>query len=450
MPNDPGEMAGRSLRRGLLIVAEGLDGSGKSATLDGLAGWLERRGRKVRTVAWLPSGLVQRAAADPRSRMALTPRVAALMAAADAQRRIGLKVARWLARGDVVLADRYAWTAIAREVARGLELDWSIELHRTLPAPDLILFHRGEAGSSVERALAARPSSVRSAAVGAAYGSFVERLLAAFEALVESRRRRPGHALADADRDDRRPSGSGCQCDRRPGCRSDDPRARPPRRCRVKATVAGDLGAPGGPPRHGQPGLFIVLEGTDRAGRSTHVRRLEQQLRYRGRGVTRTSLATSILTARAIRSAKRERRMDPVETALLYAADLAERIEQVILPSLRAGLVVLADRYVYTPMARAATRGVDPAWLDWLFSFAPAPDLTLLLEVDAETALARQGRQRLDRYEAGHGPGPVVGCPRELPPLPGPPPRLVRAARGSLQLHPDRGARDAGRGRSPN
>ncbi len=184
MPIDPGEMPGPSLRHGLLIVAEGLDGSGKSATIEGLAGWLERRGRKVRTVAWLPSRLVRRAAADPRSRMALTPRVAALMAAADAQRRVGLKVARWLARGDVVLADRYAWTAIAREVARGLELDWSIELHRTLPAPDLILFHRGEAGSSVERALSARPSSVRSAAVGAAYGSFVERLLAAFEALV--------------------------------------------------------------------------------------------------------------------------------------------------------------------------------------------------------------------------------------------------------------------------
>jgi dTMP kinase len=152
---------------------------------------------------------------------------------------------------------------------------------------------------------------------------------------------------------------------------------------------------------HGEPGLFIVLEGTDRAGRSTHVRRLEQHLRYRGRGVTRTSLATSIVTAKAIRVAKRERRMDPVETVLLYAADLAERIEQVILPSLRAGLVVLADRYVYTPMARAATRGVDPDWLDRLFSFAPAPDLTLLLEVDADTALARRGRHGLDRYEAG-------------------------------------------------
>jgi len=171
--------------RGLLIVAEGLDGSGKSATLDGLARWLERRGREVRTIAWEPSELVARAAADPRSRTALTPRVAALLGAADAQHRIGARVGRRLAAGDVVLADRYAWTAIAREVARGLELDWSGDLHRSLPAPDIVLYHRGDAGSAVERALATRPPSVRSAAVGAAYGTFVERLLGAFDALAE-------------------------------------------------------------------------------------------------------------------------------------------------------------------------------------------------------------------------------------------------------------------------
>jgi dTMP kinase len=145
----------------------------------------------------------------------------------------------------------------------------------------------------------------------------------------------------------------------------------------------------------------VVLEGTDRSGRSTHVRLLEQHLRYGGLGVTRTSLATSILAAEPIRVAKHERRMDPVETVLLYAADLAERIEQLIVPSLRAGLIVLADRYVYTPMARAATRGVDPEWLDRLFSFAPPPDVTFLLDVDAATALARQGRHAPGRYEAG-------------------------------------------------
>jgi dTMP kinase len=166
--------------------------------------------------------------------------------------------------------------------------------------------------------------------------------------------------------------------------------------------VGGQVGAPiAGPGRHGLPGVFIVLEGTDRSGRSTHVRLLEQHLRYGGRGVTRTSLATSILAAGPIRVAKHERRMDPVETVLLYAADLAERIEQVIVPSLRAGLVVLADRYVYTPMARAATRAVDSDWLDRLFSFAPPPDVTMVLDVDAATALARQGRHAPGRYEAG-------------------------------------------------
>ncbi len=185
MPSKPALPPDQPPRRGLLIVAEGLDGSGKSATLDGLARWLERRGRRVRSIAWEPSVLVGRAAADPRSRTTLTPRVAALLAAADAQRRIGSRVARRLAAGDVVLADRYAWTAIAREVARGLDLDWSGDLHRTLPAPDLVLYHRGDAGPAVERALASRAPSVRSAAVGAAYGDFVERLLGAFDTLAE-------------------------------------------------------------------------------------------------------------------------------------------------------------------------------------------------------------------------------------------------------------------------
>jgi thymidylate kinase len=185
MPSDPAPALGSPPRRGLLIVAEGLDGSGKSATIEGIARWLERRGRKVRIVAWAPSELVTRAAGDPRSRTALTARVAALLAAADAQHGIGAPVARRLGRGEVVLADRYGWTAIAREAARGLELDWAINLHQSLPSPDLILYHRGDAGSAIERALATRPPSVRSAAVGAAYGSFVERLLGTFETLAQ-------------------------------------------------------------------------------------------------------------------------------------------------------------------------------------------------------------------------------------------------------------------------
>lgn len=154
---------------------------------------------------------------------------------------------------------------------------------------------------------------------------------------------------------------------------------------------------PGG---HGEPGALFVLEGIDRSGRSTHVRRLEEHLRYTGRGVTRTSLASSLLSGDLIRGAKLDRHADPIETALLYAADLAERIEQVVVPSLRAGLVVIADRYCWTPMARAEARGVDGAWLDALFGFVPPPDAVLFLDVDAETTLTRHVHDP-DPYEAG-------------------------------------------------
>jgi dTMP kinase len=154
------------------------------------------------------------------------------------------------------------------------------------------------------------------------------------------------------------------------------------------------------PGAHGEPGVLFVLEGIDRSGRSTHVRRLEEHLRYTGRGVTRTSLASSLLSGDLIRGAKRDRHADPTETALLYAADVAERIEQVVLPSLRAGLVVIADRWCWTPMARAEARGVDAAWLDRLFGFVPPPDAILFLDVDPEASLARRAGDP-DPYEAG-------------------------------------------------
>jgi len=154
------------------------------------------------------------------------------------------------------------------------------------------------------------------------------------------------------------------------------------------------------PGAHGERGVLFVLEGIDRSGRSTHVRRLEEHLRYAGRGVTRTSLASSLLSGDLIRGAKRDRHADPTEMTLLYAADLAERIEQVVVPSLRAGLVVIADRYCWTPMARAEARGVDAAWLDALFGFVPPPDAVLFLDVDAEASLARRADEP-DAYEAG-------------------------------------------------
>jgi len=169
---------------GLLIAAEGLDGSGKSAGLDALGRWLERKGRRVHLVTWEPARLVARASAAPRGRQILTPRVAALLAAAEAADRIAWDVRRPLARGDVVLADRYAWTAVARDVARGLEPAWVAALYRFAPAPDLVIFHRQEPVGALARALATRPTPVGAEAVAAAYSAFLERLMAAYDVLL--------------------------------------------------------------------------------------------------------------------------------------------------------------------------------------------------------------------------------------------------------------------------
>lgn len=170
--------------RGLLIAAEGLDGSGKSAGLDALGRWLERKGRRVHLVTWEPSRVVARAAAAPRGRQVLTPRVAALLAASEAADRFAREIRPPLVRGDVVLADRYAWTGVAREVARGLDPAWAAALYRFAPPPDLVLFHRQEPAVALARALATRPAHVATEAVAAAYGDFLERLLAAFERLL--------------------------------------------------------------------------------------------------------------------------------------------------------------------------------------------------------------------------------------------------------------------------
>jgi dTMP kinase len=153
-------------------------------------------------------------------------------------------------------------------------------------------------------------------------------------------------------------------------------------------------------PAHGEPGVLLVLEGIDRSGRSTQARRLEAHLRFTGHGVTRSSLGGSVLAGGELQAARRDRWADPVHIALLSAADLAERVDTEIVPSLRAGLVVLADRYCWTPMARAEARGVDADWLARLYSFAPRPDAILYLDVSPDTSLHRRTRAP-DPYEAG-------------------------------------------------
>jgi dTMP kinase len=152
----------------------------------------------------------------------------------------------------------------------------------------------------------------------------------------------------------------------------------------------------------GYPGVLITVEGTDGVGRTTQIAMLKQWLEVQGYGVVETGWTRSPLIGRAITQAKRGRVLNRFTYSLLYAADFADRLEKEILPALRSGFVVLADRYVFTAFARDVARGVDRQWVRDLFGFAPVPHLVLYLKIDIANLIRRVVPHGLmDYFESG-------------------------------------------------
>lgn len=137
------------------------------------------------------------------------------------------------------------------------------------------------------------------------------------------------------------------------------------------------------------PGRLISLEGTDGVGRSTHIALLREWLETRGFGVTATGLKRSRLAGEGLRRAKEGHTLGVPAMDLFYATDFADRLESNILPALRAGFVVLTDRYIYSTMARSIVRGSDPDWITDVYRFAPKPHAVFYLKVDVESLTPR-------------------------------------------------------------
>ncbi|MDX2115902.1 MAG: dTMP kinase [Planctomycetota bacterium] len=129
-------------------------------------------------------------------------------------------------------------------------------------------------------------------------------------------------------------------------------------------------------------GRLIVIEGTDGAGRSTHLALLREWLETKGFGVAHTALTKGRLAGDGLRRAKQGHTLGRLTMDLLYATDLADRVENEIIPALRAGFVVLTDRYIYSVMARSIVRGTDPRWVKDVYRFAPKPHAVFYLKVD--------------------------------------------------------------------
>jgi dTMP kinase len=149
-------------------------------------------------------------------------------------------------------------------------------------------------------------------------------------------------------------------------------------------------------------GSLIVIEGTDSVGRSTQIEQLIPWLEVQGYAVTHTGWTRSPLLSETINEAKAGHELTVTTFSLLYAADFADRLENEIIPALRAGFIVVADRYMYTAFARNAVMGADRKWTRELFGFALVPDLVLYLKIDVEHLIPRvlEGKG-MDYWESG-------------------------------------------------
>lgn len=150
------------------------------------------------------------------------------------------------------------------------------------------------------------------------------------------------------------------------------------------------------------PGKLIVLEGPDGVGRSTQIALLREWLEANGYAVSSSGLRRSELASVGIAEAKEGHTLGRTTTAMFYAADLADRLEREILPALRAGFIVLTDRYLYSLIARSVVRGVDKRWIRSMFGFALVPDAIFYLRSDVEHLLPRVLATRaFDYWESG-------------------------------------------------
>jgi dTMP kinase len=150
------------------------------------------------------------------------------------------------------------------------------------------------------------------------------------------------------------------------------------------------------------PGKLIAIEGTDGVGRSTQIRLLREWLEVQGYGVIETGWTRSALMQPTIDLAKASNTLNKLTFVLLYATDFADRLEKEIIPALRAGFIVLSDRYIFTALARAGVRGVDRTWVRNLYGFGIAPHLVFYLKIDERTLIRRVLQSRgMDYWESG-------------------------------------------------
>jgi dTMP kinase len=155
--------------------------------------------------------------------------------------------------------------------------------------------------------------------------------------------------------------------------------------------------------KHGLPGRLFIVEGIDGSGKSTQLSLLHKWLESKGYGVVFSEWNSSTLVKDTTKLGKKKKLLTPATFSAIHATDFADRTERSILPLLKAGAVVLCDRYAYTAFARDVARGMDCEWVRALYGFAVKPTVAFYFRVPLETAIGRLtgARDGFKYYEAG-------------------------------------------------
>lgn len=153
----------------------------------------------------------------------------------------------------------------------------------------------------------------------------------------------------------------------------------------------------------GFPGRLVAVEGLDGSGKSTQIYLLKRWLENQEMKVYFSEWNSSELVKTATTKGKKRELLTPTTFSLIHATDFADRYERHLLPLVRAGYIVLCDRYIFTAYARDVVRGCPPAWVRGIYDFAALPDITFFFKADLEVSLHRilEGRPQLKYFEAG-------------------------------------------------
>jgi dTMP kinase len=442
---------------GKLIAVEGIDGSGKSTQIYLLRKWLELEGYKVIFTEWNSSTIVKKATSKGKRKRLLTPTTFSLIHCTDFADRYERQILPLLKAGYIVLADRYIYTAFVRDAVRGCDRDWVRRLYSFASRPDLTFFFDVPLNVALDRILDGRPQlKYHEAGMDLGLSNDPYESFKIFQGMLNEEYHRIaeeyGFVLINAERQPdvqqqlvrkyvreridlskhktkgwspfrRLPKkfmiqlhsvnqNNGRVFGREQGLSRVEPGLEP------YTSAADDNVAEGEPlivpPKQSRKefpkvnpvllkGKLIVLEGADGSGRSTQIDLLHSELEVLGYPVIDIGLKRSTLVADELQEALQGNTLSPITMSLFYATDFADQLENRIIPALRSGFIVLADRYIYTLMARDIVRGMSREWVRDIYSIALVPDAVFYLNVNPETLAERNLMKRgmLDFWESG-------------------------------------------------